>query len=189
MNYWEIVTPWDCSILQKDLDNLHEWEPLWGMSYNPSKSNTMHINRKLKTTETDYKLKGEVLKCLDSAAYSSVEQSCAESTCQSQQDPRLCLKKPIGSIKTKIMAYQTLVCPQLEYCSTMWSPHQQYLINSLEMVQPHVARFVVQHGKCHFDTSRSKLVWTHPAKTGSPSNHIVQNKQWTSMYPTHRTIA
>ena len=32
----------------------------------------MHINRKLKTTETDYKLKGEVLKCLDSAAYLGV---------------------------------------------------------------------------------------------------------------------
>ena len=96
--YREIVTSSDCAVLQTDLDNLHEWESKWGMSFNPSKCNTMHITRKPKPIATDYKLKGEVLKCVNSASIlgsshqlqSSMEHPCAESNCQGQQDPRFC---------------------------------------------------------------------------------------------------
>ena len=40
------------------------------------------------------------------------------------------------------MAYVALVRPQLEYCSTVWAPHQQYQIHALEMVEHHATRFV-----------------------------------------------
>ena len=35
----------------------------------------------------------------------------------------------------KVAAYTTLARPILEYANVVWDPHQQYLIDSIEMVQ------------------------------------------------------
>ena len=35
----------------------------------------------------------------------------------------------------KVAAYNTLVRPILEYANIVWDPHQQYLIDNIEMVQ------------------------------------------------------
>ena len=35
----------------------------------------------------------------------------------------------------KVTTYTTLVRPILEYANVVWDPHQQYLINNIEMVQ------------------------------------------------------
>ena len=40
------------------------------------------------------------------------------------------------------MAYKTLVRPILDYCSSVWGPHTQTLINQLEAIQNRAARFV-----------------------------------------------
>ena len=37
--------------------------------------------------------------------------------------------------EVKPTAYSTLVRPSLEYATVVWDPHQQYLVNSIEMVQ------------------------------------------------------
>ena len=70
--YRTITSVADSIALQKDLDSLHEWEVTWGMSFNPSKCNTMNIARKTKVARTDYTLKGEFLKCVESAPYLGV---------------------------------------------------------------------------------------------------------------------
>ena len=31
--------------------------------------------------------------------------------------------------------YKSLILPMLDYCSSLWDPHQAYLINKLESVQ------------------------------------------------------
>ena len=46
--------------------------------------------------------------------------------------------------KVKATAYSTLVRPTLEYATAVWDPYQQYLINSIEMVQRRAARWVKQ---------------------------------------------
>ena len=46
--------------------------------------------------------------------------------------------------KVKDTAYSTLVRPTLEYATAVWDPYQQYLINSIEMVQWRAARWVKQ---------------------------------------------
>ena len=40
------------------------------------------------------------------------------------------------------MAYNTYVRPQLEYCSTIWSPWQKTLSQKIESVQRSAARYV-----------------------------------------------
>ena len=44
--YREVTTESDCVSLQQDLDKLEQWENTWGMKFNPSKCNIIHIMRK-----------------------------------------------------------------------------------------------------------------------------------------------
>ena len=44
--YKEISSPADSAALQQDLEALQRWEERWGMSFNPSKCNTINITRK-----------------------------------------------------------------------------------------------------------------------------------------------
>ena len=44
--YREISIVNDCTSLQHDLDALEKWEGTWGMSFNPSKCNVIHVSRK-----------------------------------------------------------------------------------------------------------------------------------------------
>ena len=46
-------------------------------------------------------------------------------------------------IHVKTKAYNTFIRPSVEYCSTVWSPHQKDLIKKLEGVQCRSARFVM----------------------------------------------
>ena len=55
------------------------------------------------------------------------------------------------SPQLKECAYKALVWPQLEYASTVWSPWQRYLVDAIEKVQCHAARY-------HPDTSVSTVI-------------------------------
>ena len=67
----------------------------------------------------------------------------------------------VSSLKTKEMAYFSLVRPHVEYCSTVWDPFTIKDINRLEMVQRRAARYVT----CSYDYKSSvsamltKLDW------------------------------
>ena len=47
----------------------------------------------------------------------------------------------INNVDTKTSAYITLVCPHLEYCASIWSPHTDKYNYKLEMVQRRAARY------------------------------------------------
>ena len=64
---------------------------------------------------------------------------------------------------TRKLAYQTFVCPQLEYASSIWSPHQAYLIDLLESVQNRAARFIAR------DYNRYSSVTNMKASLSLPS--------------------
>ena len=43
----------------------------------------------------------------------------------------------------RALSYKQLILPTLNYCASIWDPHQQYLINKIEMIQHRAARFVL----------------------------------------------
>ena len=57
----------DALALHSDLDALHKWEKDWGMSFNPTKCNTISITRKKHPIHHVYSLKGVPLKAVDEA--------------------------------------------------------------------------------------------------------------------------
>ena len=167
--YKEIIDMRDCASLQEDLDRLHKWETDWGMSFNPSKCNTMSISRKPSPTKHPYSLKGVVLESVDVAPYLGVNISSDLSWHSQVKKVAAKANRSLGFIKrnlkgatvtTKALAFQALVRPQLEYCSTVWSPHQQNHIYSLEMVQRRAARFVLhRYGHQSVTDMLNQLNW------------------------------
>ena len=149
--YREIRSPEDTNILQHDLDELHKWVVMWGMSFNPSKCHVMHMTRKIKPILKDYTLKGETLKTVESATYLGIELSSDLSwhkhitkVCNKANRTLGFVKRNIvtASTKAKQTAYQTLVRPQTEYAASVWDPKIAHHQHSIEMVQRRAARWV-----------------------------------------------
>ena len=65
----------------------------------------------------------------------------------------------------KDKAYKTMIRPKLEYCSSVWDPHQRKYKDKLEMVQRRAAQFVTNTQHRHKDKPDSftsfinKLGW------------------------------
>ena len=63
--------------------------------------------------------------------------------CKGQQNARFCsLQHRTSSKPTKTLGYQTIVRPRLEYSSSIWSPHLNFLREDLEKVQKRAVRYV-----------------------------------------------
>jgi hypothetical protein len=59
--YRAINNPSDQVRLQEDIKSLEIWEKTWQMSFNTDKCFTLHITKKRKATEYDYKLHDQKL--------------------------------------------------------------------------------------------------------------------------------
>ncbi len=59
----------DSDILQKDLDQLWEWENKWQMSFNPTKCSLMRITRNKKLAISNYIMHGQILSCAEHHPY------------------------------------------------------------------------------------------------------------------------
>ena len=143
----------DAEGLQKDLDALQKWETDWGMSFNPTKCNILHVSRKKKQQPYEYHLKGSVLEAVDDATYLGVNIS--KDLSWNKQCHKVAAKgnRTLGFIKrniktsssrTREYAYKMLVRPTVEYSSSVWCPHQSEVKYTVERVQRRAARFVTR---------------------------------------------
>jgi hypothetical protein len=118
--------------LQNDLNRLEKWELEWDMEFNPSKYQVIHVTKRKHPIPTQYYFHGVQLESVTSAKYLGVDISenltwdahidrTSKKANQTQGFLRRNIKVKSQSIKS--IAYQTLVRPQLEYGSEVWSPH------------------------------------------------------------------
>ena len=143
----------DSEILQKDLETLENWEKLWDMSFDPSKSQVIYVTRRKTPLQTKFHLHGCVIESVPSAKYLWV--TISEDLKWSEHINNIAKKanQTLGFLKRNIRvhnkdlkstAYKTLVHPHLQYASTVWSPNTDLDINKLESVQRRAARWVTR---------------------------------------------
>jgi ribonuclease P/MRP protein subunit RPP40 len=139
------------SLLQQDLHQLELWEEKWDMKFNPSKCQVLQITRRETPIPTQYILHNTTLQTVPSAKYLGITISHNLSWNEHIDNITKKANQTLGFLRRNIkvhserlksQAYKTLVRPQLEYSSTVWSPHTGTLIDQLESVQRRAARWV-----------------------------------------------
>ena len=149
--YLTLTSHLQSSTLQNDLRILEKWESDWDMEFNPSKCQVIHVTKRKTPIPSQYYLHEVLLESVSSAKYLGVDISAdlswdahvsrvSNKANQTLGFLRRNLKVKSESIKS--LAYQTLVRPQLEYGSEIWSPHTQHLIDQVEAVQRRAARWI-----------------------------------------------
>ena len=141
----------DCHALQKDLDSLTQWSQTWQMVFNPRKCEFLRVSNKNKHfIPYNYCIADSPIKEVNHVKYLGV-----------MIDQSLTWNEHIKQISNKAIkvlaflhrnlyncppiikcnCYKTMVCPILEYSSTVWDPHTSVNINILESIQKSAARF------------------------------------------------
>lgn len=151
--------------LQEDLNRLQKWEHTWDMEFNPSKCTVINITRSKHPHKTSYTLHGQTLATVSDAKYLGVCITSDLSWNKHINQVTTTASQTLNFIKRNIptkhhiirqFAYKTLVRPQLEYCSSVWSPHTQQNIHKIEMVQRRAARWVTSDNS-HYSSVTSML--------------------------------
>ena len=123
------------------------------MSFYPSKFQIIHITRAKCPIQTRYKLHGTVLESVLSAKYLGASVSDnpfwsphIDSVSKKANQTLWFLKRnmKVHNKDLKSTAYTTLVRPQLEYASTVWSPQTATDITTLEAVQRRSVRWATR---------------------------------------------
>ncbi|MES9994057.1 MAG: reverse transcriptase family protein, partial [Candidatus Thiodiazotropha sp.] len=149
--YLTVENQKDSNILQDDLDTLQKWERTWDMEFNPNKCQVLHISRSRQPIHSQYTLHGEILESVDCARYLGVSISKDLSWNTHINEITSKANRTLGFVKRNIrtknqavkeLAYKSLVRPQVEYASSVWSPYTKQNIHKIEMVQRRAARWV-----------------------------------------------
>lgn len=166
-----ILSRHDNEILQTDLDKLAAWESSWLMAFNPDKCNSMSVSKSHTPTQTTYYLRGHPLEIVESSKYLGITidhklhwKPHITNIANRANSVLGLLKRNLRNAPPSIKerAYNTLVRPHLEYCCSVWDPHQLYLAKNLEMVQRRAARFTLNryHNTSSVSDMLDQLAWT-----------------------------
>ena len=143
------ITDCDQARLQQNVTALCEWSVLWGMSFNPSKCLHMQLGK----DQPDFKLymgvveipQTKVLKYLGVFIQNDLKWHEQALSVVKKGNKALGLIKRClfdASTKTKLLAFNTIVRPVLEYACQVWSPHIKSLVDKLETVQRRGVRWI-----------------------------------------------
>ena len=130
--YHPITCAEDHDKLQQDLDHLYNWSQTWLMEFNVDKCQSMQITLKKKhKSNRVYTMGGQALALVKTTPYLGVLISSDLKWNVHIDSITAKARRILGMLrrnlqrapqKVKAKAYQTLVRPRLEYCSSIWSP-------------------------------------------------------------------
>ena len=169
--------------LQKDIDRLGCLARKWGMRFQPVKCSIMQITRKrTNKIEASYTLEGTVLENVDSIKYLGV--TITHDLRWNTHISNMCTKtnRTLGFLRrnlyqcpqdVKEAVFRGLVCPILEYGSSVWDSQGVVLQQEIDKVQNRAAR-LVSSNYC-FETGSitgilEKLKWDLSRKGGETVN-------------------
>ena len=146
----------EANILQEDLRKLEQWEEDWDMNFNPAKCQVLHVTRLQTPIPSKYFLHDIELESVSTAKYLGV--TISEDLRWGKHIDVITKKanQTLGFLRRNIKvhnqhlkstAYKTLVRPQLEYASSVWSPNTDQDINKLEAAQRRAARWTTRDYK------------------------------------------
>ena len=143
----------DANILQDDLSKLEQWEKSWDMNFNPAKCQVLHVTRSKTPIPSKYFLHNTELESAAAAKYlgsqyrmtsAGVPMLTISPKKANQTLGFLTWNIKVHKLDLKSTAYKTLVSPQLEYASTVWSLHTATDIQKIESVQCRAARWATR---------------------------------------------
>ena len=161
--------------LQEDFTSLTRWATTWQMEFNVTKCNILQLSKKHNNSQFTYIMNGVPLTTVEEHHYLGILLNDKLSWCSHIDQTCNKANRLLGFLKRNLpsnnscqyiraLSYKQLILPTLNYCASIWDPHQQYLINRIEMIQHRAARFVLNHPwqKLHRDSITlmlSELQW------------------------------
>ena len=134
------------------------------MEFNPRKCQVIHITRSKSPVKSRYFMHNEEPESVDATISKDLSWNTHINNISSTANKTLGFVKRNVVTKNKdikTMAYNSLVCPQVEYASTVWSPYTKEHINKIEKVQRRAAKWVTNDYFSHSSVTDmlSNLGW------------------------------
>lgn len=131
----------DTQKLQHDLDNAGQWEHDWLMQFHPDKCNVISTTTKRNKIHHNYTLHNHSLEHVKHSKYLGLtlqnnlqwDKHINNITANANRTLGFLKRNlTINSPHIKEHAYKALVRPKLEYCSSIWDPHNTGQIQQIE---------------------------------------------------------
>lgn len=147
----QIITAEDTSIMQEDLDTLHEWSKIWLLKFHPDKCVTLRISLNKQSEAHAYYLGEDELKKVEEVKDLGI---IVDSRLQFQKQISGKVNKANqswGTIKRTFKhmnpyIFKKLFCAQvrshLEYAIQFWAPYLRKDINKIESVQRRATKYI-----------------------------------------------
>ena len=180
-------------VLQSDLNKLVVWSEKWQMAFNASKCFLLRVTRSRdNVVNYTYTMMGQPITSVTQHKYLGVELDSKLTWNEHISAITGKANSPLGFLRRnlyncpeqiKTQAYYSLVRPHLEYACSVWDPHTQKNIQSIEKVQRRAARFVK---KCNQRTPSTvislleelKMAISGTEKETNKINKLVQDRKW-----------
>ena len=154
----------DCFLLQNDLNLLNEWCSTWKISLNVKKCFSIAFTLKRKNRIVFTYCLGNsqlenVFKVKDLGVYLTSDMNFSYHVNFITKKANRMLgfvrrvTKPFKDCNVLCSLFKSLVRSGLEYCSSIWSPSQIYLISKLERVQKRVVKWLCYKKRINYESS------------------------------------
>ena len=156
----------DVELLQRDINLIADWIKNNGLSLNSSKTKVMPITRSPTPTPLNLKLGNHSIPLVSSFRYLGVTVTSTLSWSQHIKDTTKTAKRQIGLLhrslnqatpQARLAIYKSTIVPKLEYCASVWDPHQTTLIEELEKTQRFATKVISKNWNSDTITLQANL--------------------------------